>query len=185
MRIRALAVQTAQVQGQFNRNIPEGRTITALMSSTAVGYSAGTTPAARQTEQTATAQIQSVASAPAPQPRLQISESDLVGVWKGSYIAGQGETALMLSVYEERGAYIAIFDFYNLPGKSNSREGKYYMQVSYNKSREKFYLKGIEWIERPSGYGFADLEGTITRDVFSGFLSGSNNTFRVIRQETD
>jgi hypothetical protein len=45
MRIRALAVQTAQVQGQFNRNIPEGRTIAALMSSAAVGYSTGSSPA--------------------------------------------------------------------------------------------------------------------------------------------
>jgi hypothetical protein len=51
MRIRALAVQTAQVQGQFNRNIPEGRTIAALMTSAAVGYSTGTAPAARQTTQ--------------------------------------------------------------------------------------------------------------------------------------
>ncbi|GHV61379.1 hypothetical protein AGMMS49587_05340 [Spirochaetia bacterium] len=39
MRIRALEVQTAQVQGQFNRNIPSGATITALMNSSSKGYS--------------------------------------------------------------------------------------------------------------------------------------------------
>ncbi|GHV47478.1 hypothetical protein AGMMS49546_37140 [Spirochaetia bacterium] len=39
MRIRALEVQTAQVQGQFNRNIPTGATITALMNSGSKGYS--------------------------------------------------------------------------------------------------------------------------------------------------
>ena len=116
------------------------------------------------------------------QPRRQISENDLVGVWKGSYRAGQGETALILTVYEEDGKYIAIFDFYNLPGKSNSGEGKYYMTVSYNQAREKFYLIATEWIEQPDGYGFANLDGTITGNVFSGFLTGSSNTFRVVKQ---
>jgi hypothetical protein len=79
---------------------------------------------------------------------------------------------------------MAIFDFYNLPGRSNSGEGKYYMDVSYNRAREKFYLKGVTWIEQPSGYGFADLEGTITGDIFSGTVNviGANYTFRVVRQ---
>jgi hypothetical protein len=126
-----------------------------------------------------------LAQEPAPLPQQQVSEKDLVGVWKGSYVAGQGETALILTVYEERGVYMAVFDFYNLPGKSNSGEGKYYMEVSYNQPREKFYLKATEWIERPSGYGFADLDGTINENVFSGFISGSNNRFRVVRQETN
>jgi hypothetical protein len=110
-----------------------------------------------------------------------VSEADLVGVWKGSYFAGQGETALILSVFEEKGSYMAIFDFYNLPNKSNSKEGKYYMRVSYNQSREKFYLEALEWIERPSGYNYVDLSGTITGDVFSGYLKDTNYEFRVVK----
>jgi len=49
MRIRALNVQTSQVQGQYNRNITAGKTITALMNSksgalrTASGNTGGTT----------------------------------------------------------------------------------------------------------------------------------------------
>jgi len=39
MRIRALNVQTAQVQGQYNRNIQSGATITALMRSRSGGSS--------------------------------------------------------------------------------------------------------------------------------------------------
>jgi hypothetical protein len=198
LRVRALSVQSAQIEGQFNRNIPNNPTIAALAQSKATGYGSGTAVAsagAASARGTATAAHTPVtmaattapvtAQTPAPQTQRQISENDLVGVWKGSYVAGQGETAMILSVYEERGAYVAIWDFYNLPGKSNAREGKFYMQVSYNRSREKFYLKATEWIERPSGYNFADLEGTITGDVFSGFLSNSNNKFRVVRQETN
>jgi hypothetical protein len=180
--IRALGVEGATVQGLFNLNISNGTSIAALTSD---GYVVAMTPPRTASVQPPTPAATVQEPAPVQQSRRQVSESDLVGVWKGSYLAGQGETSLILSVYEERGAYMAIFDFYNPPGKSNSREGKYYMQVSYNQLREKFYLKGIEWIEQPGGYDMADLDGTITRDVFSGFLSGTNYTFRVIRQETN
>jgi hypothetical protein len=120
---------------------------------------------------------------PVAKAQPKVPEKDLVGVWKGSYTAGQGETALLLTVYEERGAYLATFDFFNLPGRSNSGEGKYTMSVTYDKGREKFYLKAIKWIDRPSGYSYADLDGTITGDVFSGFLTGSKNTFKVVREK--
>jgi hypothetical protein len=38
LRVRALSVQSAQIEGQFNRNIPESPTVTALVRSRAVGY---------------------------------------------------------------------------------------------------------------------------------------------------
>jgi hypothetical protein len=42
LRVRALSVQSAQIEGQFNRNIPDGPTVTALVNSKATGYSGGT-----------------------------------------------------------------------------------------------------------------------------------------------
>jgi len=42
MRIRALSVQTAQIEGQFNKNIPNGPTVMALVNSKATGYGGGT-----------------------------------------------------------------------------------------------------------------------------------------------
>ncbi|MDR2580567.1 MAG: hypothetical protein LBC85_06200 [Fibromonadaceae bacterium] len=101
----------------------------------------------------------------------------LVGVWEGSYSAGQGETGLTLTVFEEGGNFKATFDFYNLPSKNNAANGKYYMNVSYNTSTKRYSLIGYEWIKRPRNYGFADLEGTLTGNVFSG----STYDFRVIR----
>ncbi|MDR3342626.1 MAG: penicillin-binding protein activator LpoB [Treponema sp.] len=38
LRVRALGVQTAQIEGQFNRNIPDGPTVAALVRSQATGY---------------------------------------------------------------------------------------------------------------------------------------------------
>ena len=114
----------------------------------------------------------------------QVSEKNLIGVWKGSYFNLSGEVALILTVYKEGNKYMATFDFFNLPGRTNSGAGKYYMDVSYNKSSQKFYLKGTRWIEQPRNYIFADLEGTINGNVFSGFVSNipGNRNFRLIKQ---
>lgn len=96
------------------------------------------------------------------------SSNDLTGTWKGSYKAAQGETGLTLNVYNANGRYEAIFDFYNLPGKTNAKEGKYYMYGTYNESTKKYKLIGYEWIEHPDYYVFVDLEGKIRRNIFSG-----------------
>jgi hypothetical protein len=54
LRVRALSVQSAQIEGQFNRNIPEGSTVSALVQSRATGYgNAATSPAASSTGSTA------------------------------------------------------------------------------------------------------------------------------------
>jgi len=42
LRIRALSVQSAQIEGQFNRNIPDGPTVAALVKSQATGYGSNT-----------------------------------------------------------------------------------------------------------------------------------------------
>ncbi|MDR2702309.1 MAG: DUF1566 domain-containing protein [Spirochaetaceae bacterium] len=42
LRVRALNVQSAQIEGQFNRNIPNSPTVTALVNSKATGYGSGT-----------------------------------------------------------------------------------------------------------------------------------------------
>jgi len=43
LRVRVLSVQNAQIEGQFNRNIPEGVTIASLIESRATGYGSGST----------------------------------------------------------------------------------------------------------------------------------------------
>ncbi|MDR1231645.1 MAG: hypothetical protein LBK61_09620 [Spirochaetaceae bacterium] len=66
LRLRALSVQSAQIEGQFNRNIPNGPTLAALAQSRATGYGgAATAPASGGT---ATAQRPAVQPAtPAPE----------------------------------------------------------------------------------------------------------------------
>ena len=105
----------------------------------------------------------------------------LVGTWEGSYYAGQGETGLILNVYEENGSYKAIFHFYNLPYKTNSKEGSYEMSVSYTEG--KYNLIFQKWIEHPSDYGSLDLSGTINGNVFSG-STDYGETFGLVRKSS-
>ena len=102
-------------------------------------------------------------------------EQKLVGIWYGSYGAGQGETGLTLRVHQEGGGRKATFHFYNLPGRTNAAEGSFNMNVSYDQKTRKYYLEAYEWIERPSGYVVVNLEGTLTGTTFSGNVIGGSS----------
>jgi hypothetical protein len=65
LRVRALNVQTAAIEGQFNRNIPDNPTLAALVKSRATGYG-GTPPASASASAAAPAGQASPPSAPAP-----------------------------------------------------------------------------------------------------------------------
>jgi len=99
------------------------------------------------------------------------SSNDIVGIWKGSYSATQGITGLTFNVYNANDHYEAIFDFYNLPGETNAKEGKYYMYGSYNELTGRYNFIGYEWIKRPLYYIFVDLEGKITGNIFRGSVT--------------
>jgi len=136
---------------------------------------------AAERERFATEERERIAEAERKRLEAIVPLNILIGVWEGSYVANQGETGLTLNVYKEKDNYKVLFEFYNLPGRKNSREGKYYMSMSYNQSTKKYHLKGYEWVVRPSGYTFINLEGTITENVFSG-SAGGRRSFRVVRK---
>lgn len=101
----------------------------------------------------------------------------VLGTYEGYYYASQGQTGVTLTVYEEGGQVKAIFDFYNLPNKTNAKAGKFYMNVSQNADGS-YFFDAAEWIERPSGYNTVDVNATLSGNVLSGKLTlGSNYTF--------
>jgi TolB-like protein len=66
LRVRALGVQTARIEGQFNRNIPDGPTVAALARSQATGYGdSGGRPAAASTKPARAAQAPAATAEPA------------------------------------------------------------------------------------------------------------------------
>ncbi len=93
---------------------------------------------------------------------------DLIGTYKGSYFATQGETGLTLTIYKEDKEYKALFDFYSLPGRTNAKSGKYYMDVSYDINTKEYSFDSIKWIDKPTTYYFVDLKGKLVGNILSG-----------------
>jgi hypothetical protein len=105
LRVRALGVQTARIEGQFNRNIPDGPTVAALSRSQATGYgdsaarpaAASSKPAAAQGASTPAAKVATTPAAPAPAPAKVYKIGDkgpgggIVFFAEGSYMECSGE----------------------------------------------------------------------------------------------
>jgi hypothetical protein len=68
LRVRALSVQTAEIKGQFNRNIPEGPTVAALVQSRATGYGSAVVANRAGSGLSTSAAVITPAQAPAPEP---------------------------------------------------------------------------------------------------------------------
>ena len=102
---------------------------------------------------------------------------NILGVYEGYYYATQGQTGVTLTVYEEDQEVKAIFEFYNLPNRTNAKEGSYNMTVSA-KEDGSYYFKAGSWIDHPSGYYTLDVHASLSGYVLSGTVSTSGqNTF--------
>jgi hypothetical protein len=84
LRVSALSVQNAQIQGQFNRNIPDGPTVSALARSQATGYGDSGTAPGRPADQGAQAvqARQAAAQGAATAPAAKVSPAAPAKVYK-------------------------------------------------------------------------------------------------------
>jgi len=98
--------------------------------------------------------------------------TEILGTYEGYYYARQGQTGVTLTVYREGDQVKAIFDFYNLPDRTNSQEGSFYMDVTY--SNGSYYFDAGEWIEKPSTYITLDIQNAkLNGYILTGTMSTS------------
>ena len=76
-----------------------------------------------------------------------------------------------------------MFEFYNMPGRSNAASGSYTVTVS--EENGVLTVEGDEWIEKPSTYQFVSLEGTVDGGVYSGVVSGNSSWEFVLNKNND
>lgn len=105
---------------------------------------------------------------------------DIVGTYEGWYYANQGQTGLTLTINDD---YSGVFEFYNMPGKSNAANGSY--TVTVTKINGEYRVDGDEWIERPSSYHFVYLIGTLNNGVYSGTVDGNSWQFVLTKNNSD
>jgi len=87
--------------------------------------------------------------------KKNIAQNDIVGIWKGWYDSS-GKVTLTINA-----DMTGVFKFTNA-----GRSGSYNVSVGYYNGT--YSVKGTEWINRPSGFTFANLYGTISNGIFSG-----------------
>lgn len=102
--------------------------------------------------------------------------SEISGTYEGWYYAVQGQTGLTLTIKDDS---TGVFDFYNMPGMSNAKDGKYTVSIENNEDGS-YTVKGKEWIEEPSGYSFVTLKGSLEDNVFYGSVDDKWE-FRLIK----
>lgn len=108
--------------------------------------------------------------------------AEVLGVYEGYYYASQGQTGVTLTVYQEGSAVKAIFDFYNLPNRSNAEEGSFYMDVTY--SNGEYFFDAGNWLEKPPTYITVDLSLTLSGNVLSGKVI-SYNTYKFYAEKAN
>lgn len=101
------------------------------------------------------------------------------GSYEGWYYANQGQTGLTLTIDGEEG----VFEFYNMPGRTNAKDGSYTVKVTESNGTVK--ITGVQWIERPSSYSFVTLSGTIDGDTYTGLVDGRSSWEFVLTKNND
>lgn len=114
-------------------------------------------------------------------------ETSLIGVWSGDYITGENQAKLDLTIYNlDRNAIYAIFSF-----STDFNNGSYFMTGNII-DEDKINLMGEQWIDRPTGYTFLDINGvisyadmTITDDSTSLYIKKVSNEIGSIPQKKE
>lgn len=107
------------------------------------------------------------------------NESELnsfLGTYRGSYYANQGHTGLTLKVFlDKNNNYKGEFNFYSVPENPSVPSGQYLCDVKYDNHNNSYYVEGVEWLSKPFGYEFVDLNGKYQNSIYKGEVISSIN----------
>lgn len=85
------------------------------------------------------------------------------GTWKGSYVCGQGDTALTLILRpgHNRGELDGLFHFHGSANNPGVPEGCFTMTGSADPQNHQIRLSAGTWLLQPFGYVTVDLAGRL------------------------
>lgn len=98
------------------------------------------------------------------------------GTWEGSYVCGQGDTALTLILRprRNRGELNGLFHFHGSASNPGVLEGCFTMTGSADSQNHRIRLSAGTWLLQPFGYVTVDLAGRLEpgADRLSGQVIG-------------
>ncbi|MEP1230203.1 MAG: hypothetical protein ABJG88_05970 [Litorimonas sp.] len=93
--------------------------------------------------------------------------NNLTGEWEGQYICSQGLTNFTMAltpVGQSETTVEGIFYFFAHESNPRVPSGKYTVKASKLDEQGRFEISPIEWIHQPTGYGFAQVYGSLIED---------------------
>jgi hypothetical protein len=114
----------------------------------------------------------------------QPAASELQGNWEGSYLCGQGETGLKLTIgpADSSGKAQVTFDFFPLPSNPSAATGSYSMTLAGAANGLRFTPE--RWIDQPTGYEMVGMvvDSASTGKIAGKITSAACSTFSVTRK---
>lgn len=108
----------------------------------------------------AIAKVASVVTKERPSRESSLDVSSPDGKWEGTYMCGQGETGLTLTVVANADHTLGgTFRFYPIPANPHIPEGEYEVQGIVT-GGDSLSLQGKSWIRRPKDYEMVSVVGT-------------------------
>lgn len=110
---------------------------------------------------------------------------DIAVSWQGSYVCGQGTTALTLTIAtNDKSRIAALFHFGPTPENQSVPTGCFEMAGRFDPVTGRLQLEPAFWITQPTGYVMVGLAGEIQGDALSGRVDGLGCTaFRLVRRQ--
>jgi len=176
LRVRALEVQTAQVQGQYNRNMTTSPTINDLMTS---GGGTSTKTAAASNSRPASSTIasggvgdqtaQSAAPAQTPAPTVPAQNPfPVTGLWKVTGKDSANWEADLVIEEIERNRFSGYFDWYR---SGTNYSGREYFRGTYDAKDRLVVMEGTRLVN-PSGLALGIYQAFLSRTGLD-FISGT------------
>lgn len=100
----------------------------------------------------------------------------LAGKWTGTYVCGQGQTGLKVTIKDwvSEKEMSGEFHFYPLDATNKrAAEGKFEIFVSYNPSSKNIVARPGPWIEKPSGFFTVGFRGNVKGGDIVGVIDSS------------
>lgn len=98
--------------------------------------------------------------------------------WSGTYYSWNDYGAdLKFTSVKSDHSIEAVFTFYSLDSDASDHLGSYKMKGTYDPETLHIRLDGTEWIDKPSGYSFLNINGYLCVDNNS--IVGSSDSFHV------
>jgi TolB-like protein len=155
LRVRALSVQSAQIEGQFNKNIANSPTLNTLVQSSPAGSQTATTV------QTRPATTTQPASSAAPAVNQSSATPIRLGTWKLSGLDSQNTiwaADLVIQAFRNN-AFAGYFDWKS--GFYETFRGREYFEGTYNPQNQTVLFRGTR-LERATNLALGSYQARVT-----------------------